>query len=393
MTETLVADYAFDRPDPAALASVGYVGVMRYLCVDNDQTHRKILFADEAAALHAAGLSIGLVWEWYTSRAGEGHGAGAQDAQWANDQADALGVPSDRPIYYAVDYDASPDAVRPYFEGAQSIGRRPVGVYGGINVTENVDVPYRWQTEAWSHGAVGGRSNLFQRVGHTVPDVGGSYDENVVLSSDFGQWGGGTVTPSPAPTPSDPGTIPDVEYGSRLIVLTKPNMRGTDVQTWQGYLNQVQNAGLDKDGIYGPLSNTATETFQGQAGITVDGKVGPQTRGAMQAALSGSQPAPEPPPAPGPDVPAWPGRELKYVSGLPLMVGDDVSEWQTQMASRGWTIGVDGKYGPQSDGVCRAFQGEKGLAVDGIVGPNTWAAAWSAPVTARSIPASETVTE
>jgi peptidoglycan hydrolase-like protein with peptidoglycan-binding domain len=59
----------------------------------------------------------------------------------------------------------------------------------------------------------------------------------------------------------------------------------------------------------------------------------------------------------------------------------DVRTWQQQMQARGWTVGVDGKYGPQSEGVCEQFQAEKGLKVDGLVGPATWGAAWTAPLT------------
>jgi peptidoglycan hydrolase-like protein with peptidoglycan-binding domain len=51
------------------------------------------------------------------------------------------------------------------------------------------------------------------------------------------------------------------------------------------------------------------------------------------------------------------------------------------MRQRGWNMMVDGQYGPQSVDVCRKFQKEKGLAVDGLVGPQTWAAAWTAAVT------------
>jgi hypothetical protein len=60
---------------------------------------------------------------------------------------------------------------------------------------------------------------------------------------------------------------------------------------------------------------------------------------------------------------------------------DNVAIWQTQMAARGWTIAVDGRYGPQSADVCEAFQQEKGLTADGLVGPVTWEATWTAPVT------------
>lgn len=62
----------------------------------------------------------------------------------------------------------------------------------------------------------------------------------------------------------------------------------------------------------------------------------------------------------------------------------DVMVWQGQMRTRGWDVGpggADGVYGPASEKVCRAFQAEKQLTVDGRVGPNTWAAAWTAPTT------------
>jgi peptidoglycan hydrolase-like protein with peptidoglycan-binding domain len=59
----------------------------------------------------------------------------------------------------------------------------------------------------------------------------------------------------------------------------------------------------------------------------------------------------------------------------------DVRTWQQKMHDRGWTIGVDQDYGPESENVCRRFQSEKGLSVDGMVGPQTWQATWSAPVT------------
>ncbi len=59
----------------------------------------------------------------------------------------------------------------------------------------------------------------------------------------------------------------------------------------------------------------------------------------------------------------------------------DVRTWQQQMSARGWSVGTDGIYGPQSEQVCRQFQSEKGLGVDGKVGPQTWSATWTAPVT------------
>ena len=97
---------------------------------------------------------------------------------------------------------------------------------------------------------------------------------------------------------------------------------------------------------------------------------------AQVGQLLGSAPQPAAPaPAPA-SYPAYPGRLLTVgVSGA------DVATWQTQMAHRGWSIGVDGSYGPQSAGVCRNFQADKHLTVDGVVGPNTWTVSFTAPIT------------
>lgn len=94
------------------------------------------------------------------------------------------------------------------------------------------------------------------------------------------------------------------------------------------------------------------------------------------------------PPGVGVAAPVWPGRSLALTS--PLTSGADVATWQGRMYERGWheaTVGgvarpftADGIYGEVSDAVCRAFQREKQLIVDGVVGPATWRATWSSPV-------------
>jgi hypothetical protein len=72
--------------------------------------------------------------------------------------------------------------------------------------------------------------------------------------------------------------------------------------------------------------------------------------------------------------PAWPGRLLRYP---PLLKGDDVRKWQAQMKKLGYTIDVDGYFGPKSKAVCVKFQKAEHLDADGIVGPKTWKAAFA----------------
>lgn len=58
-----------------------------------------------------------------------------------------------------------------------------------------------------------------------------------------------------------------------------------------------------------------------------------------------------------------------------------IAQWQAHMRQRGWALPATGVFARQSHRVCSAFQAEKGLTVDGLVGPKTWTATWSAPVT------------
>ena len=55
-------------------------------------------------------------------------------------------------------------------------------------------------------------------------------------------------------------------------------------------------------------------------------------------------------------------------------VGDLVVWAQEHLASAGYTIPIDGDYGPTTQAAVESFQTAKGLTVDGIVGPATWAA-------------------
>ena len=116
----------------------------------------------------------------------------------------------------------------------------------------------------------------------------------------------------------------------------------------------------------------------------------------LEAAVEETAPTP-PDPAPDGTPPAPPDAEAGApppYPGQPLAegsTGEAVRTWQAQMRRRGWTIEVDGAYGPGSERVCRAFQEEKKLDVDGEVGPKTWAATWSAPITEHERPPEGTI--
>nr|WP_274637078.1 D-alanyl-D-alanine carboxypeptidase family protein [Microbacterium bovistercoris] len=78
--------------------------------------------------------------------------------------------------------------------------------------------------------------------------------------------------------------------------------------------------------------------------------------------------------------PRYPLSNKRSVSGY-YSHSADLEKWQQRMHDRGWTISVDGRYGPQTGNVAAAFQKEKHLTVDRLIGPQTWKAAWTEPVT------------
>lgn len=216
-----VVDYSWgrvggtDTNHAAAVKAAGYIGAVRYLCYPGDGI--KQLRAGELAALHAQGLAVGVVWETTADRAGQGYNAGQSDAAEANRQADALGFPADRPIYYAVDFDGRWENVKPYFDGARANGGRPVGIYGSYGVVEACDVGWVWQCAAWSGngngtaGNIDGRrlsakARLFQRVGYVL---GQTCDVNDVLADDWGGWH--PDHPTPQPEDDDVTTLPEVQ--------------------------------------------------------------------------------------------------------------------------------------------------------------------------------------
>jgi len=79
--------------------------------------------------------------------------------------------------------------------------------------------------------------------------------------------------------------------------------------------------------------------------------------------------------ADAPEIPVL-SRNLKLEN--PMMTGNDVKMLQNRLLDLGYnSVGtVDGKFGPKTDTAVRAFQGDNGLAEDGIVGKKTWTALW-----------------
>jgi len=57
--------------------------------------------------------------------------------------------------------------------------------------------------------------------------------------------------------------------------------------------------------------------------------------------------------------------------------GDDVRTMQQRLSELGYSVSVDGNFGPGTTAAVVACQQKNGLTGDGVVGPKTWAAFWA----------------
>jgi peptidoglycan hydrolase-like protein with peptidoglycan-binding domain len=79
--------------------------------------------------------------------------------------------------------------------------------------------------------------------------------------------------------------LPAVSVLAPSARTLRPGDRGTDVQSLQQLLHVAGHSPGAADGVYGPKTESAVRSFQSARGITVDGKVGPQTRSTLSAVL------------------------------------------------------------------------------------------------------------
>lgn len=128
---------------------------------------------------------------------------------------------------------------------------------------------------------------------------------------------------------------------------------GEPVCQAQRALRRTPNTTLEVDGIFGPLTETATKEFQQKEGLPPTGIIDEATWKAL------------------PDGNAMP--TLREGS-----TGDVVRSLQSILTKGAFGLwettpqGVDGVFGPNTAASVRAFQTWAGLQSDGIVGQYTW---------------------
>ena len=145
---------------------------------------------------------------------------------------------------------------------------------------------------------------------------------------------------------------------------------GSDVALMQSYLNAIKNgifpslSRLSVDGKYGQRTKNTVIQYQGLSGLSQDGIIGKNTWDAILSDYENLAPV-------NPDI----------YPGVPLRPGDSgaaVMNMQTRLNNVSPVYkainyqSADGKYGNNMTNAVRRFQGQFGLAADGIIGQQTW---------------------
>ncbi|MBN8210704.1 peptidoglycan-binding protein [Bacillus sp. NTK071] len=138
-------------------------------------------------------------------------------------------------------------------------------------------------------------------------------------------------------------------------------MSNSDVTELQNVLDDKGYFDYHKaTGYFGTITEDGVRDFQRNAGISVDGVVGPQTVSALTGSTS--------------------SKSSSYTSTNSGTVrygdrGQSVTNLQSQLKSKGYyNYSVDGVFGSITQQAVRNFQSANGLSVDGVAGPNTFGA-------------------
>lgn len=226
----------------------------------------------------------------------------------------------------------------------------------------------------------------------------GTINKNMAAGSTSIPVGNGASVPAPRPIQSS------------NLWETSPTIKAFTKEQTKQLQNDLIKAGFSvgsygADGSYKGDTIKAVKAFQKKHKLAIDGVAGPKTLLKLGEVLKGSTTVSKPSTTkPTSKAPAYPlpkgfyygpsSGPVQSVSGRTAnsktkdVVKDSkgkhyskgLKQWQAQMKKRGWTIDVDGRYGPKTERVVKQFQTNKKLSIDGKIGPATWKAAWNLPV-------------
>jgi peptidoglycan hydrolase-like protein with peptidoglycan-binding domain len=130
---------------------------------------------------------------------------------------------------------------------------------------------------------------------------------------------------------------------------------GKDVKRLQRLLVMMKLLDFSKiNGTFDPTTVQVVKDFQQGKGLTVDGIVGPQTWQALPA------------------DPMTPFLERGDTGAAVQALQLGLKKYNPVPGAATDPGPVDGDFGPKTEVAVRAYQGERGVEVDGIVGDQTW---------------------
>lgn len=186
----------------AQMRAMGLSFVGRYF----SQFPSKNLTRGEVVDLGNARFDIFSIYEDDINDFARGYNGGVDNARRYLSQAAALGVPLNRPCYFAVDTDVNPNDIRlhDYFRGiSDTLGAMRRGCYGSTGVlralknAELIDFTFRTMSIGWNGGA--GEPGEFSIVQNGY--INNAFDRDATATSDFGEWRFNWTPQMPAPEP------------------------------------------------------------------------------------------------------------------------------------------------------------------------------------------------
>ncbi len=128
----------------------------------------------------------------------------------------------------------------------------------------------------------------------------------------------------------------------RMWPIVRRDTPATGLAKMIQYLLRAKGATLTADGAFGPGTETAVKSFQSANGLTADGVVGASTWEKLIVTLRAGD------------------------------SGEAVKALQSQLATQGYSVTVDGSFGAGTTTQVQSFQTNRQLTVDGVVGLNSW---------------------